>query len=219
MTYKAGTTSGGITSVNGDPGPAVVITAAGLGAIPSAEKGATNGVGTLDASGKAPITQLPIGKYIQIESVRSGTVSPSSGTEGNLAYISFATAVDQDVNIDFRIPQDYISGDSIILSILYAYNGTAGDVKIDLSTSLFRAGTDPIDTAGGISSDTSTFTVPGTALELASLELDLDNGAGLIGGVSVSAGDLIVMNVSRNGAAVGDTGANEFYIINMEIRY
>ncbi|WP_433858229.1 hypothetical protein [Streptomyces kronopolitis] len=48
-----------VTSVNGQSGPTVTLTAANVGALATSTKGAVNGVASLDASGDVPIAQVP----------------------------------------------------------------------------------------------------------------------------------------------------------------
>lgn len=51
--------TGSVNSVNGDLGPAIVLDAADVGAIPVADKGVASGVATLGTDGKVPTAQLP----------------------------------------------------------------------------------------------------------------------------------------------------------------
>ncbi|MEV6399628.1 hypothetical protein AB0M39_33420 [Streptomyces sp. NPDC051907] len=57
-----------VTSVNGESGPAVTLSAADVGAVAMSEKGAVNGVATLDASGDVPVAQIPSlsGTYVAV---------------------------------------------------------------------------------------------------------------------------------------------------------
>jgi hypothetical protein len=48
-----------VTSVNGQSGPTVTLTAANVGALATSARGAVNGVASLDASGDVPIGQVP----------------------------------------------------------------------------------------------------------------------------------------------------------------
>ncbi|MGY1440170.1 hypothetical protein [Streptomyces reniochalinae] len=48
-----------VTSVNGKSGPTVTLTAADVSALAASTRGATNGVASLDGSGKVPTSQLP----------------------------------------------------------------------------------------------------------------------------------------------------------------
>ncbi|MFG3200359.1 hypothetical protein ACGFYT_30045 [Streptomyces sp. NPDC048208] len=51
--------AGSVSTVNGDPGPNVVLTAASVSAIPASDKGAASGVATLDSGSKLTAAQLP----------------------------------------------------------------------------------------------------------------------------------------------------------------
>ncbi|WP_405561929.1 hypothetical protein [Streptomyces sp. NBC_01180] len=51
--------TGSVSTVNGDPGPAVVLTAASVSAIPTTAKGAAGGVAALGSDGLVPAAQLP----------------------------------------------------------------------------------------------------------------------------------------------------------------
>ncbi|WP_223182465.1 hypothetical protein [Streptomyces sp. CBMA370] len=73
--------SGSVNSVNGDLGPAIVLDAADVGAIPVADKGVANGVATLDASGLVPASQL---------SIPSGVVTTVNGKSGPTVTLAAA---------------------------------------------------------------------------------------------------------------------------------
>ncbi|MFI9721535.1 hypothetical protein ACIHFE_18090 [Streptomyces sp. NPDC052396] len=51
--------AGSVSTVNGSPGPDITLRASDVGAIPSASRGAANGVASLDSTGKVPPGQLP----------------------------------------------------------------------------------------------------------------------------------------------------------------
>ncbi|MFF3557316.1 hypothetical protein ACFYXL_28365 [Streptomyces tsukubensis] len=73
--------AGSVSSVNGDMGPNVVLTATGLGAVPVAEKAAPGGVATLDANGLVPAAQL---------SIPSGVVTTVNGKPGPAVTLAAA---------------------------------------------------------------------------------------------------------------------------------
>ena len=103
--------------------------------VDSTEKGAAEGVATLDASGKVPAEQLPDTAHIHLYSTRSAF--PSSGVDGDL-YI------DKDTNVIYRwdsTESDYISissaGGSGVITVSGtitntsgAYSGTFNDSRI-----------------------------------------------------------------------------------------
>ncbi|MFD7610999.1 collagen-like protein [Streptomyces sp. NPDC059828] len=73
--------TGSVNSVNGDLGPAIVLDAADVGAIPAAAKGVAGGVATLDASGLVPSSQL---------SIPSGVVTTVNGKSGPTVTLAAA---------------------------------------------------------------------------------------------------------------------------------
>lgn len=99
--YNDGTTStfivrngrdgidGVVTSVNGKSEPNIVLTAADLGAIAAAEKGASNGVATLDMAGKVPAEQLPA--YVDdVLEFANLAAFPATGESGKI-YVAIDT--------------------------------------------------------------------------------------------------------------------------------
>lgn len=83
------------TTINGRPLSANVTLAAGdVGAIPAAEKGAADGVATLDSSGKVPAAQLP--SYVDdVREFENKEAFPESGEDG-VIYIA------TDTNLTYR---------------------------------------------------------------------------------------------------------------------
>lgn len=83
------------TTINGKPlSSNVTLAAADVGAIPVAEKGANNGVATLDGTGKIPAAQLP--SYVDdVQEYESVTAFPETGEDG-VIYIA------TDTNLTYR---------------------------------------------------------------------------------------------------------------------
>lgn len=78
--------AGAVESVNGQTG-AVLLTAADIGAVPTAAVGAPSGVPSLDATGKVPATQLPAAAAAPVQSVngKTGTVVLAAADVGGIA--------------------------------------------------------------------------------------------------------------------------------------
>lgn len=76
----------GVTSVNGQAGE-VVLDAADVGAVPETEKGAAEGVATLDVSGLVPVAQIP---GLNASKITAGTVDvariPTGTTSTTVAF-------------------------------------------------------------------------------------------------------------------------------------
>lgn len=84
---------GGVSSVNGDAGPAVVLDANDVGAIPLAQKGAPSGVASLGGDGKVPAAQLPVdGSYKGSWNATTNTPTIASGVGVNGDYYIVSVA-------------------------------------------------------------------------------------------------------------------------------
>ncbi|MFF3086363.1 hypothetical protein ACFVRB_15135 [Streptomyces nojiriensis] len=79
--------NGSVNKVNNKLGPDVVLVAADVGAVAAAEKGAANGVATLDAGGKVPAAQLstPAGVVTSVNTKPGPTVTLTAADVSALA--------------------------------------------------------------------------------------------------------------------------------------
>ena len=130
-------------------------TAADVGAIPTSEKGAPNGVATLDSSGRVPSGQLP--SYVDdVQEYASMSAFPPTGEDG-IIYIA------EDTNLTYRWSgTKYVEiSPSLALgeTASTAYRGDRGKAAYDHSqitsgnphgTTAADVGADPAGTAAGV---------------------------------------------------------------------
>ncbi len=126
--FGAGGGGGAVDSVNGQTG-VVVLDAGDVGAIPTSEKGANNGVAELDAGGKVPSSQLPsfVDDVIEVANFSS---LPGTGATG-VIYVTL------DDNKTYRWSGSAYVEISASLALgetsATAYRGDRGKVAYDYS--------------------------------------------------------------------------------------
>jgi len=125
--------------------------------------------------------------------------SPVASVESKLAVYSFEYGLAQELHAAVRVPYSYQSGTQIYLRSVWLSAGTANDVLMQTVATLIRPGTDAISsTTNQRTSTNSAVTLSaGTVDEPQATAFDLTSATGQINGVSVSAGDLILIKLVR----------------------
>jgi hypothetical protein len=111
-----------------------------------------------------------------------------------------------------RVPVGYTQGNQISLKSNYYTSATSGTVLFTTQATLIRNGIDAITSTANIRTSTNTAaTVPGTPNVISSVTNDLTSSTGQINGVTVSAGDLIKIRITRDTAT--DTASSSVKLL------
>lgn len=126
---------------------------------------------------------------------------------GNELVYEFPDATDVKLVTFLRVPSGYISGNQINLKIGYSAVNTSNTVKMLATTYLIRSGTDALtSTTNSYVSTNAAITNGSPNRRLNNTTLDLTSSTGQINSISVSAGDLLAVHLTRDYANDTDTG-------------
>ena len=107
---------------------------------------------------------------------------------------------EQDIFGMIKVPDSYVAGTQILLrGGLFATTATTGDVLFQVTASLIEPGSTVLDTYSNQHTSTNTtVTVSGTGSEITAIgDCDLSSSGGAINSVSIAAGDLILVKLTR----------------------
>lgn len=134
----------------------------------------------------------------------AGTGPVAAEENGQSVYL-YPDAVDQELHLWLSVPDSYIAGNQITMSIA-AYSPSTSNAYVMASTSyLVRAGTDAASTSANSQAGTATFTNGSPANLLTRGTLSITSGSGQINSIAVAAGDMIHIVLSRNYSSGSDT--------------
>lgn len=127
--------------------------------------------------------------------------APLASFEYSQLVYSFMDAETQFLYAAVRVPSTYSAGSQINLRGLFYANATANTVLMQTLATLIRTGTDAVSsTTNQRTSTNSAITLATTANKPNSFVCDLTDSGGQINGVGVSAGDLILVRLTRDTA-------------------
>lgn len=136
---------------------------------------------------------------------RLGTVSPLEDTENNEQVFLFADTTGQTIHLGVKVPEGYIPGRQIQL-ICGAYTPSAnGAFTFDSTSTLIRPGTDAVSSTTNQETDSVDIADAGSANTLNKMTFDLTDSSGEINSVAVSAGDLVLVELTRDASDGNDT--------------
>lgn len=138
-------------------------------------------------------------------------IAPVPSIENNQQIYAFAGQLSEEQHLHcmVRVPQSYETGNQINLLVPWYSSGTSDTVKLQCTTTLIRTGTDAITsiTNQHLSTNGST-TLDTPANEARSFTIDLTSATGQVNSVSVSAGDLLLVDLSRDNGDTSTSDAN-----------
>lgn len=158
----------------------------------------------------------------EIETVYDGSV-PTDLLEdiGYTSRISYPQDLDTSVRFQFVVPQDYSPGNRISLDIKGFFQTGGSHITMESVSALYR----PTSTGGddmsltspaNVLTSTSNINPPTTAgLAFTNISLRLTDSSGRINSLSVSAGDIVAVDLKRRGTATADTNTGYFYLTNI----
>jgi len=205
-----------VTSVAGKTG-AVTLTAADAGAVPTTDKGATNGVATLDGTTHVPTAQIPdlSGSYATTSAL-TAEASTARTNEANASLLTTGTVADA------RLP---LTAQAATLSSTYALatergvnalkNGCAGNGTTDDTTAL-HACRDAAATLGvPVFLPAATYLVTTLALNVAGQVWNLADGATIkLKAATTTTGIVTITGagVTFRGGKIDGNQANQTYV-------
>lgn len=135
-----------------------------------------------------------------------GTDSPEPTFENNLEVYGFDQGLNQLLYTTIRVPNGYSSGNQIKLRTPFYSPDSSGTVLFQTISTLIRTGTDAVtSTTNQRTSSNSAVTLgAGTVNIPQAVIFDLTDSSGKVNGVSVSAGDILLVELTRG----TDTGAS-----------
>lgn len=119
-----------------------------------------------------------------------------------------------------KVPSSYTGGRQITLKSLWHTSVTSGDVLFQTQATLIRVGTDAADSTTNQRTSTNTATtVNGTANVVTAVSCDLTDSNGQINSVAVSAGDLILVRLTRDTSTDTAASAANIYADASEVNF
>ena len=141
------------------------------------------------------------------------TDSPLTVIDNNNRVYLYADAITQYLYALIRVPASYIAGKPINLKLTpYSKDATTKTMLIQSRATLIRTGTDAVSSSTNQRTSTNTAaSIGGATVDIPqAVTLDLTSSIGQINSVSVSAGDLIKVRLTRDYS--NDTSAEDVYV-------
>jgi hypothetical protein len=123
--------------------------------------------------------------------------SPSITFENNEKMMLFAQGSSQAMTLLVKIPTGYLSGSPIKLKMAHYSPGTTLNYKFQTTTTLIRKNVDAITSTTNQNVSTNSDVVNTVANLYTEVAYDVTTSTGLINSVAVSAGDLILIKLTR----------------------
>jgi len=146
--------------------------------------------------------------------------APTSVFEYSEQAFVFEDAITQYLYAAVRVPNSYVAGSQINLrGVVYAA-GTSSTVLMKTLATLIRTGTDAINsTTNQRTSTNSAITLATTANRPNAFVNDLTDSSGLINSVTVTAGDIILVRMTRDTATDTYAGDAKFPAYSSEVTF
>ncbi len=138
--------------------------------------------------------------------------SPVPGVSSNILSYAFqaASSPTQKLYALVKVPSSYVAGNPIKLKLDFYSSGSSGNVLIQSIATLIRQALDTISsTTNQRTSTNAATTISGGTVNVPLLaSLDLTDSTGNINSVAVSAGDYILVQLTRNASDTATADAN-----------
>lgn len=123
--------------------------------------------------------------------------------ESGLKVFKFENGADQEIEMTYRVPSGYIAGRQVNMSMLEYSLNTSGNVKFELTCTLFKKGVTAINDASN--QNVSAHEIVSTdAYKNHEFSFNITSSTGTINTVPIAAGDFIKMKLKRVAASVMD---------------
>jgi hypothetical protein len=160
---------------------------------------------------------------VEIETLWDGS-NPADVIEdiNYLGICGFPKDTATSVRFHFRVPDDYISGNRISLEVHGYCDTGASQITMETVATLFRGNTITGQDVASLTlpanrlTSTANFFVPTTpALMFKTTSLRLTDASGQINSLTVTAGNILAVDLKRTGAALADTNSGYFNLTNV----
>lgn len=133
--------------------------------------------------------------------------APLAKVENSQQVFEFSPGAEQSLFTLFRVPAGFTQGTKILMNLLMYSPSTSGDINLKTIATLIRPATDAITSTANQRTSTNAVitTGAGTVDKPQAINCDLTDNDGQINTVDVSAGDLILIQLTR--LTSGDTSA------------
>lgn len=126
-------------------------------------------------------------------------LAPIPSVENNTQVYGYQAGLSQFLYAFIRVPSSYVAGRPITMRLPYYSPDVTGTVLLQSQATLLRPGTTAIDSTTNQRTSTNTAaSLSATANRVESASLDLTSTTGQINGVSVAAGDVIKVRLTRS---------------------
>jgi hypothetical protein len=159
-------------------------------------QGAANEVMKNDGSGNFSWQKLSIGAG-QLVWVTPVANAPTETFENNNQSYLYESGLAQELYTTIRVPETYTAGNQINLKVPYYSPDSSGTALLSCVATLIRVSTDDIDSTTNQRTSTNAATTLNNANLALSHTCDLTSSTGTINSVAVSAGDLIIVKLTR----------------------
>lgn len=136
-------------------------------------------------------------------------LAPIEGLEYGEKTLQFDQGAGQAVNLMIKVPASYVAGSPIKMRVSHFSPSNANNFKFQTLATLIRNNVDAITTTTNQRTSTNGDVLNTLANKLVQVEYDLTSTSGQINAVNVSAGDLILVRLSR----VAPSGAEDTDIV------
>jgi hypothetical protein len=113
------------------------------------------------------------------------------------------------VSIYLKVPSTYATGSQVTATLGFYSPGAANNYRVQVETVLIRVGTDAVSKTSPSETPATQFTNPGPINILQTGSFDLSDASGDIGGIAISADDLIKVTMTRIAVSSGSEDAND----------
>lgn len=129
--------------------------------------------------------------------IESANNAPITDTENNFKVRLFESGQAQKIYAAFKVPTSYTAGRQINLKVPYYSPDSSNTALLSTVATLIRKGTDAVTTTTNQRTSTNTATTLTVANKLLDHVCDLTDTSGAINSVAVSAGDIILIELTR----------------------
>lgn len=138
-------------------------------------------------------------------------LAPTASWDNNVKLYLFEQGLTQYLYTVIRVPQSYTAGNQINLRALWYSAGTSNNALLQTLTTLIRSEVDAISSTTNQRTSTNAAVTlsAGTANEPQKTVFDLTDASGQVNSVAVSAGDLLIVRLTRG----SDTSANDINFV------
>ena len=123
--------------------------------------------------------------------------SPIDQLENNEKVWLFSQGNSQSLSLFIRLPTGFVSGAPLGMKLSHYSPGSSNNYKFQAVATLVRSGTDAISSTANQYTSTNGDQSMSSANLLQSVVYDLSSPAGLINGIAPSAGDLVLVTLTR----------------------